>query len=427
MISTAVAIGEQTCPECGAALLVFENVRIWCPQCNWNIGEHTLPADDNFVAQQYARLGKRYGQAALDALKLLPPDQLKPRPNIRNMIAFSLAAGVHLLSLALLVVGVALIVGGFPEIPSLLLGAALCGFAWIMRPRPEEQPTFDIVSRASFPALHMLVNDVARKLGGRPVNTIVVNEDFNAAYGVYGWQREPVLYLGLPLWISLSPKERLDLLGHEIGHGVNGDATRGFIVWAALRALNEWIYFLRAPFHHAETALQMVSACVPWVLSVPFALLRSVLIQLLWIDKQRAEYFADYLGSTISGTDASVSSLRKMRVGAEHMEGVLLRHAVKSSQSGAYILGLFRQHLVSLPECEWERYARLGESEGTRLDNTHPPTAHRVAFLEAHRVTEPLVAVDDDTMARVDTELATLEDKIGKRMIANFLNRGGAD
>jgi hypothetical protein len=107
-------------------------------------------------------------------------------------------------------------------------------------------PVKDIACRENFPVLHTLVNDVAQELGGQPITHIIVNDDFNAAYGVVGWRRVPVLWIGLPLWMALRPQERLALLGHEIAHGVNRDGTRSFIVRSALSALDEWIGVLGA-------------------------------------------------------------------------------------------------------------------------------------------------------------------------------------
>src|SRR5262245_62898187 len=97
-------------------------------------------------------------------------------------------------------------------------------------PEAREGPIARPRRSKDFPALHAFVNQVAKELGGRPVNKIVVNESYNAAYGVFGWHRVPVLWIGLPLWVALPPQERLAIIGHEIAHGVNGDATRGFIV-----------------------------------------------------------------------------------------------------------------------------------------------------------------------------------------------------
>src|SRR5262249_12104022 len=154
-----------------------------------------------------------------------------------------------------------------------------------------------------------------------------------------GWRRVPVLSIGLPLWMALRPQERLALLGHEIAHGVNGDGTRGFIVGAAFSGLDEWIGLLRGTLPHAVSFRQGLGGYMIWTLSIPFAELQSLLAQLLWVDKQQAEYFADYLASTIAGTDAAVSMLQRSGC-REHLDNILLQNAYSTTQSGAYILDL---------------------------------------------------------------------------------------
>lgn len=398
---------------------MHEDVRTWCERCDWNLGGETPLADEGFFARQYIRIGERYGKTTLETLKHMPAQNLRPHWTIRKALAFSLAASVHLLTLALLVAGIVLIAIGFPEteIPLMLLGAGFCALAWFMRPKPGKVPVKDIASQKDFPALHALVNEVAQKLGGQPINNIIVNEDFNAAYGVFGWRRVPVLWIGLPLWMALGPRERLALLGHEVAHGVNGDGTRGFIVGSALSALDEWIGFFRGPLHHGATSTEILAGYMTWIFSVPFAAAQSLLAQLLWLDKQQAEYFADYLASTISGTDAAVSMLQRSKCG-EHLDDVLLRNAYSTSQSGAYILGLFRQRIAGLPAREWQRLARSSQHEGARLDASHPPTAYRIDFLGVHRVAEPRMVAKESAMTAIDAELNTLQERLGQRLIA---------
>jgi hypothetical protein len=104
---------------------------------------------------------------------------------------------VHLLSLVLIILGIFLIISVFPEIPLIIWGAVVLAFGWLLLPKPEKVPQKDAVSREDFPALYAVVNDVARELGGRPIDHIAIDEDFNAAYGGFGWRRVPVLWIGL--------------------------------------------------------------------------------------------------------------------------------------------------------------------------------------------------------------------------------------
>ena len=153
-------------------------------------------------------------------------------------------------------------------------------------------------------------------------------------------------------------------------------------------------------------------------MAVPLVALNDLLVHLLWQEKQRAEYFADYLATTVGGTPATLDALTRTGL-YEHLDAVLLRHAVSTSQSGAYILGLFRKRIETLPAREWERFRRASEAEGARLDASHPPTAFRKAFLRAHPA-EPSLVVGAERMAAIDAELSRLEERIGAKLIARF-------
>jgi Zn-dependent protease with chaperone function len=418
-MSTVEGLGVRSCPACGAEVPVEEGVRTWCDRCGWNLGDEGVRSEESFLARQYVRMGKAYGDKVLQALKGTPAQDLRPRWTIRKGVAFLLAMSVHLLTAGLFVAGVYIIAWGFPELPPMLPGFLACGVALLLRPRLGKLPAKGIVGQEEFPALYALANEIARKLGGRPINRIIVDENFNAAYGVVGWRRVPVLWIGLPLWMVLRPQERLALLGHEVAHGVNGDGTRSLAVVSALDALDEWIGLLRAPLSHASTWHELIAAYLIWPLSIPFAMLESILAHLLWLNKQQAEFFADYLGSTISGTAAAVSLLRRMECGA-YLHEVLLRNAYSNFQSGAYILSLFRQRVANLPEREWQRLARLAQREGARLDASHPPTGHRIEFLLSHVIAEPSMVADPAAMSAIDAELAKLHERLGCRLIARY-------
>jgi heat shock protein HtpX len=296
----------------------------------------------------------------------------------------------------------------------MMLGAATCAFACVMRPKPGKVPTEDLASEKEFPALHALVNEVAHELGGQPIRNIVVNEDFNAAYGVFGWRRVPVLWIGLPLWMALRPQERLALLGHEVAHGINGDGTRSFVVWSALSALDEWISALREPLRHARHQPQPSPDTGPGF------------FLFLWLERKVC--LLNCFGSINSGRNISpIISARRSRGqnpqcrpcgewGARSISmtccyGTRTVHRV-------YILGLFRQRICDLPQREWQRLARSSRREDSRLDASHPPTAHRVEFLDTHRVAAPLMVASESAMTAIDAELRKLEERLGGRRIA---------
>jgi Zn-dependent protease with chaperone function len=419
-MSTADPISVKTCPNCSAEIPVYEGGQAWCERCDWNLGSSAARTEEeSFFARHYVRLGERYGAMMLASLKNARPEDLRPGWTIRKAVAFLLASGVHLVSLTLFLAGIFLFTRRFPDLPFMLLGALACAFAWLMRPKPGKVPVKDVVTRKDFPALYGLVNEIVQKLGGRPINHIVVDEDFNAAYSVVGWRRVPVLWIGLPLWMALLPQERIALLAHEAAHGVNGDGTRSFVAGSALEALDEWLGLLRGPLAHAREWEEIFAGYLYRILSVPVAAVQSLLAQLLWLNKQQAEYFADYLAAKVSGTGAAVSTLQRLGC-SQYLDEVLVRNAYSTSQSGAYILGLFRQRLANLPDREWQRLARVAQSEGARLDASHPPTGYRIDVLRAHCVTVPALMVEDSVMSAVDAELKTLEERLGRRLIARY-------
>lgn len=409
--------GDRACPNCGAKVPLQTGLRAWCEQCNWGVGNEHTKTGDGFLARQYIRSGVRYGKALLETMKRTPPEDLRPRWTPSKAAGFFFAACVHMLSIVLVIGGIFLIATQYSHFLMLAFGVGLCIFAWLIRPKIQQLPKHDIVEREKFPALYACVNDIAQELGGKQINHIVVNEEFNASYQTAGWRRAPVLTIGLPLWMALHPQERLAVIGHEVAHGVNGDGTRNFLVFSALSALDDWVQFLRAPYYHAMTPAEVLSGCVTWALSYPFALMESLLVQLLYIDKQKAEYFADYLATKIVGTSAVVSTLQRLSCG-EHLDDVLLKNAYSNTQSGAYIMKLFRERIAALPEREWRRFARASLLENARLDASHPPTAYRIEFLMAHEVAEPKRTATAAAMADIDSELKCLEESLGGRLIS---------
>jgi Zn-dependent protease with chaperone function len=415
--TTAHTAADRNCPECGRATPTDEGLPRWCEHCDWNIASHRIIGDEGFLARTYIKIGKRRGRMMLAALISAPIEDLRPRLTLAKAAAFLVGGAVHLLSIGFGVAGLLIALADFPNAGLLLIGLACCGIGWLSLPRPMRIPK-ERLAQKDFPVLHAFVNEVAAGLGGAPIGQIIVDENFNASFAVAGWRREPVLHLGLPLWIILSPQERVALVAHEVAHGVNGDSTRGFIVGTALQALGEWIALFRGS-QRPLTGTEALAGYVTRIVSLPLTAIQSLLIHLLWHDKQRSEYFADHLAATIAGTAATEELLSKSAL-EEHLDAVLLRNAYSTTQSGAYILGLFRQRIEQLPSREWERLRRASELEGARLDSTHPPNAYRKAFLQAHRIAEPKFTVGANAMAAIDAELRGLEDRLGRRLIARF-------
>ena len=116
--------GERQCPECGAAIPVLPGYPDWCERCDWNLVKPpSLDGGKGRFARVVGALGRRAGERM--AAELRAAGELRPRWSSAKAAAYAVAAGVHLLTLALIAGGVAAIVVEFPNPASILIGLAM--------------------------------------------------------------------------------------------------------------------------------------------------------------------------------------------------------------------------------------------------------------------------------------------------------------
>src|SRR6185295_4919707 len=85
------------CPECQTAIPVVSGYPIWCDQCGWNIHPYKPDPPRNIFESFYASIGKKHGQALLD--QMVKAEAFRPILSLSKLLAFSLAAVIHLLTL----------------------------------------------------------------------------------------------------------------------------------------------------------------------------------------------------------------------------------------------------------------------------------------------------------------------------------------
>jgi Zn-dependent protease with chaperone function len=135
-------------------------------------------------------------------------------------------------------------------------------------------------------------------------------------------------------------------------------------------------------------------------------------------DSQRAEYLADASAAHVAGTASAIGLTEALHLGGA-VAGAAQRACVRGERG---FFDELRAHLAAIPERERERLRRAARAESSRLHYTHPPTAHRLAALEAHPV-EPELVLDDARAAAVAAELATREAEIGRRVVDRYRER----
>ena len=406
---------EQACPACAAPIVHDRAFVPWCEACEWNVEAGLdLPQRPGPLAGLYGRLNRTEGESLYRQL-LASPD-LRPRPSVSGIAATLLSIAVLAGWLALVAAGIA-IVAGSSFIVGQLVGVLVLGLAFATRPRLTPAPK-RVLAREVAPDLYGLVDQIAGRLGAPRIHAIELNGGWNAATYRFGLRQRHAVELGLPLWESLTPAERVALLGHEIAHGVNGDTTRGIVVGNAIATLVTLGNVVVPDRIWPETGDGFVDlAAVPVnlvLLGVALGLygMARGLVALTYRDGRRAEFYADRLAASLAGTDAA----RAMLAASRHDRAY--RRALANTQSGLLDDGLWpelhHQRLVT-PADELERLRRAERRLGSRLGDSHPPMYQREELLAAAPRAPASLVPDAERMARIDAGLAAARDRLDQQ------------
>lgn len=329
---------------------------------------------------------------------------------------------VHAVTVLLFGFGAYVLITGIPRVSTILIGAALIAVGLLLRPHFGKLDRGSVtVTRHNAPALFGLTDAVARSLGARPAEVIVVNGAFNAAHGKVGLRRRPVLWIGLALWNVLSGPERVALLGHEFGHQVNGDPTRGFITGTALRTLSDWYRLLHPRFRWKRTRsffdfaeLIGSSIAIAVIRAVGFLVGRLLRFEasLVFQSHQMAEYYADALAAQVGSADAAADCIDRLHLARPCTQAVV--YAARRGTDDVWQAE--REFVAKLPPKEFERLRRVDARHGTAIDSTHPPTGYRVALLRRLPSGSAAVTVTDADSQKIDKELRDARARVSERI-----------
>lgn len=404
----------QNCPSCGASIPVYAGYLPWCEQCEWN-QKPEQEASPNLYERIYDRIGQQRSQSLFDQLR--HAESLQAQLTLSKLLAYGIAVGVYACIFAFAVLGIWLIVVNWPNIVGGIVGALFLLLAWVARPRFDHMPT-QIAPMSDLPSLYELTNRIACTIGAPPVDAIRIDASFNASFAQIGVKRTRVLSLGLPLWTLLTDQERIALLGHELGHCVNGDPNRGLIVGSAINTLASWSELL----HPGPAASSAIG-----ILLLPFTLLMIgvakgvrllfyALIHLLWQDSQRAEYLADHLGATVGGSNSMLLLLNQLALSATFWN-TLQRTSLAGAGQELDFFQELRHQMEIVPLRERERIKRVTLKEESRLDATHPPTVYRIEMLKIHPVATGQVILSSELSERIENELIPVRRRVQKELV----------
>ncbi|CAN5791953.1 hypothetical protein BH24DEI2_BH24DEI2_00120 [soil metagenome] len=400
-------------------LTVIPDYRVWCDRCNWNL---QTPAENVELHtpfdKLYFKLSQRHSETLLTTMTRTAPNLWRRQFTLSRFATFLLATSVHVLSLALLSAGVWLLAlyghNLFAQFGSLV---SFC-LAWFARPRLGKLPE-GYADPQDFPALYGLAHKVSKALGTTDVSIIEISPDFNASFSQVGLRQKKVLTLGAPLLFLLDGEELVALISHELAHGVNGDPLRGLYVGTALSTLLNWHDVL-----HPRTLLEsfldifiLPPRLAVYLLAKLCEAAANLLLSLSWRDSQRAEYLADYLAATVSGTEAQLGVLRKLNLSGTFQ--TTLQQVALEQQRDVGFFETFAANVAKLPERELERLRRLERLPSSRVDTTHPPTVYRLDFQTAHPQ-QGRVRLSPEDDERLRRELSRAHPKLQKRLVDAF-------
>jgi Zn-dependent protease with chaperone function len=438
-MQTDMSPAHSVCPECATPLPVDERFTVWCPACGWNvdpIGEE--PAGGRLEAFR-RRQAARHGDRLFEEVATRGPG--RPGRTWRRITAYALAAAVHAVTVALAIAGVYVIVTGLSSIYVVIGGLILLLFAYVLRPRlkrPERGA--DTVSRAEAPHLYALLDRIAASLDAAPVHTVVPTTEVNAAITLSGVRGRPILFLGIPFWDVLTPRQRVALLGHEIGHTVNGDSRHGVVIGSALRTLQQWYGVLR-PDRPTLGEMPTTRAARVLMFVPTFAVLGLIklLDRLTLTASIRAEYAADGSAAQVGSTRAAVELLDVLLL-VEPIEAAMERRRVMAgtrratttttatTQStpasepvdhAAVLWPATADFAASIPEHERERRRRLSHVRGHIVDATHPPTHLRRVALTRRPAFAAAVDTTEAEHESIRAELAPARMALAREFLAS--------
>ncbi|MFB7281143.1 M48 family metallopeptidase [Streptomyces hydrogenans] len=422
--------GRADCPDCGAVLTGGGVYVAWCSGCGWNTdpGADAEEEPRGRIERVRRRLARRYGEQLFADLTAAGGDgdtTARTGRGRSGRLAGCLALAVHGLTVALLAAGLAMILAGTGLVP--VLGAIPLLLAVVLRPRfgslRKAAADGPVLRRPDAPELFGLLDEVASTVGTTGVEAVVVDTAVNASVRTYGVRQRRVLTVGLGLWETLSPQERIALLGHEFGHYAHGDTRHGLVVATAFQSLDTWSYTL-APQESASLLDDLMNLAT----ALPRAAVDGVaglLDHLTLRGSQRAEYLADEAAARAAGPEAAAALMDRLLC-AGTLTGMLRREAVAArtrrggDRSGDAAEGLWRRlaaQAAAVPATEYERLRRVAELRGHSVDSTHPPTHLRHRLLTARAAHEPGIVLDAERAARVDAELGAARRTLARQLL----------
>ncbi len=411
----SVDIGH--CPRCESDLTTDPRFVVWCPGCDWNVD----PSPPEPPRRLTGRLSQRIDRSSLELFEQLSNEhhselgKVPPSPAI-----WILALMTHATTIAL--VGGAVVIallgtGLFLPLRVVLVITLLVTAAYVQPFQLQNRKSSNLVGRDDAPELFALIDEIAEAVGAPTVEAVGLNTAFNASYARAG-PRKSAIWLGLVLWSILEPEEKVAVLGHELGHRVNGDLRSKRLVARALATLRNWNALVQpsapatsrsrtVPAAPIEGVIDLAERVILGTIFLPITVLAQTMGTLLTLlanqHGQRSEYYADELAARVAGTDATARLAEKLLIG-DACSQLVIRTLKFGRDSDPW--EEVKSYPSTIPPTEWERRRRVGRIRLQQIDATHPPSQFRSDFLRSRPCRKVAVDVTASRSEAIDAELA---------------------
>lgn len=421
---------EFVCPACGREMRLDPRFVQWCVEC----GHGADPNPPQPGKREGRRLERERTRSARLFESLITAPSLRPT-SASGLAVTALSSVAHLVTLAVLVLPIWLVVithGAFLGDIALILGG-LTFLAvlprWALRRRRRD----GAIGREQAPNLYVLLDQCAAELGCEVPAQVFVDARYNASTGRSPLWGGSFLVLGMPLWAVLSGQERIALLGHELGHQVNGDPGHGNWAGAARWSLAQWMRVFDPSMSSYEQSRNMymrrvvgrragmggiaalLAPAVQVIVFLPFYLVAlgcsTLLTRLDLLCGQRAEYLADELGARLAGSEAADGMLGKLALDGSVEWFINAARARPGTGGRAAVTDrsdLWRrlaEFVDSIPETERQRRRLVDAAHNTRTDRTHPANHLRASLMHRRPPLAGAIKLSDDEWAGIDEEL----------------------
>jgi Zn-dependent protease with chaperone function len=345
---------------------------------------------------------------------------------MKTAAAVTVSALVHLMTAGLAVGGALLIVLGWGTVVQPALGFLLICLAAHLRPRRARLDDERFLRRADAPRFFALLDEIAESVGTRGVDAVRLTPEFAIDAVPFG-PRGRRIDVGLALWETLTPQQRVACLAHQLGHFTAGDVRHHLLVRTVLRRLHrvtessrdartqrEQAMAASPVSRHADEMAQAdarfrrdstLARWAVWFVTWPQERLARWVQRLAASTADDVEFHSDALAARVASTEAAVHALECLGLsGAVTAE--LRRLAVEARTFGRR----------SAAEELWPKLAAYA-ADACRTDFSRDVARVRIGVLSEAARCPARVTLDSAAAQLVDRELEPAKRALAERIV----------